>query len=137
MFSYQVPSRGVENIFCRRTPTPEACLETYNYDPSKLNVSQDSSVEVSAVEGKAFAKVDIPERAYFAAETGCHPMIFMPSTVALIEGLENEEVDEGLKAVGSYMNAHGYVSRLCVSNASRVSSCSHHGPLVRHCLPEQ
>jgi hypothetical protein len=66
-----------------------------------------------------FANVDIPEGTYFSAETGCHPVLFMPSTVALIEALEEEKpIGYELEPLDYYMTGYGFASRHFVSFAA-------------------
>jgi hypothetical protein len=123
MVSYQVPSRAVETVFCRREPTPEKCLGGMHYDSKYFNAPPTSfEVKKSGVGDNAgrgvFAIVDIPEGAYFSAETSCHALLFMPSTVALIEALEDEEpIGYELEPFDYYMNGYGVTSRHFVSFA--------------------
>jgi hypothetical protein len=42
-------------------------------------------------------------------------VLFMPSTVAFIEGLEEEPIGDELEALLYYMNGYGFHSRLFVS----------------------
>ena len=116
MVSYQVPPRSMEAVFCRRNPTPEECLCGYHFDPENWNVPASSlEVKKSNVGENAgrgvFAKVDIPENAYVSLEKNVQSVMFMPSTVALIEALEKEPVGDELEALTYYMAGYGFASR--------------------------
>lgn len=123
MISYQFPHRTVEAAFCRQQPTPEECLEYY-LNPSVPNIPA-SSLEVKKSEvgegaGRGlFTKVDIPEGAYVAAETGVNLVKFLPSTISLI--LELWEARETpiakLELLLYYMDGYGFTSRNFVSFA--------------------
>lgn len=123
MESYHVPTRQTEEVFCRRQPTPHACLEDYHYNPEYPNFPEDSAIEVkmSSVGDNSgrgvYAKIDIPKRAYIAAESTCHSLRFMPSTVALIEDMEQAEIDDSIDAVETYMHGYGYSSRVFVRSS--------------------
>lgn len=129
MVSYQVPHRMVEAVFCRRQPTPEACLEQYNFDPEVPNVPSSSfEVKQSAVGDNAgrgvFAKVDIQANTYLAAETGVQDVEFMPSTVDLILSLTEAEIGSRLEVFIWYMDGYAfdrqiYVSMLCLRELGR------------------
>ena len=46
MISYQAPSRTIEDVFCKRQPTPFGCGDDeFNFDPELPNVPT-SSMEV-------------------------------------------------------------------------------------------
>jgi hypothetical protein len=64
-----------------------------------------------------FAKVAIAEDTYLSAETSSHYVMFMPSTVALIEALEDEPIGDELEVLDFYMHGYGFASRLFVSFA--------------------
>ena len=120
MVSYQLPPRSMEAVFCRRNPTPEECLYGYHFDPEYPNVPASSfEVKKSSVGENAgrgvFAKVDIPENAYLSLESNVHSVIFMPSTVALIEALEQEPIGDELESLTYYMAGYGFTSRKFVS----------------------
>jgi hypothetical protein len=124
MVSYQVPHRAVETVFCRREPAPEQCLEgddTYdsNYPNAPLTSFEVKKSGVGDNAGRGvFAKVDIAEDTYLSAETSAHSVLFMPSTVALIEALEEEPIGAELEVLEYYMHGYGFTSRLHVSLAA-------------------
>ena len=103
---------------------PEACLGDRQFDSKYSNAPKTSfDVKKSGVGDNAgrgvFANVDIPEGTYFSAETGCHPVLFMPSTVALIEALEDERpIGYDLEPLVYYMHGYGFTSSYFVSFAA-------------------
>jgi hypothetical protein len=110
----------MEDVFCRRIPTPGECLNGYHFDPEYPNVPASSfEVKKSGVGGNAgrgvFAKVDIPKNAYLSLETNVHSVIFMPSTVALINALEEDPIGDELEILFYYMDGYGFMSRKFVS----------------------
>ena len=117
MVSYQVPPRAMETVYCRKEPTPEECLDgesTYdaNYPNAPLTSFEVKKSSVGDNAGRGvFAKVFIPEDTYLSAETSCHSVLFMPSTVALIEALEEEPTGYELEALDYYMHGYGFTSR--------------------------
>jgi hypothetical protein len=123
MVSYQVPSRTIENVFCRRQPTPFGCDDDeFTFDPETPSVPA-SSLEVK-ISGQGdnsgrgvFTKVDIEEETYIAPETNPQELRFFPSTYALImELLEKcEEEAEALEVVEYYMHGYGFSSHRLVS----------------------
>lgn len=123
MASYQIPSRTIENVFCRRRPTPVECYNgDYIMDPQVPN-AQISSFEVkTSGQGEkagrgVYAKVDIANETYISLETGPHALHFYPSTVALIMELTTkcEEEAEAVEALDYYMFGYGFASRKHVS----------------------
>jgi hypothetical protein len=94
-----------------------------HYDSKYFNAPQTSfEVKTSGVADNAgrgvFAKVDILEGTYFSAETICHPVLFTPSTVALIEALDDEEpIGYELEPLVYYISGYGFTSRHFVSFA--------------------
>lgn len=119
MVSFQVPHRAVENVYCRKIPTPENCIYGY-LDPSIPNIpASEFEVKMSSVgEGAGrgvFTKVDIAEDSYLASEVTVHPVEFMPSTVDLIENLTEEEYAFKSKILHYYMEGYGFFSRWFVS----------------------
>jgi hypothetical protein len=121
MVSYQVPNRAVETVFCRREPTPEKCAVRHLfYDSNYPNVPLSSfEVKKSGVGDNAgrgvFTKINLAQDTYLSAETSSHRVLFMPSTVELIEDLENEPIGHELEALSHYMYGYGCISRLFVS----------------------
>ena len=121
MVSYQVPPKGMETVFCRRQPTPEACLDSdYRFNPFTPNVPMTSfEVKQSRVGNRAgrgvFTKVDIPKGTYMGAEAAVNLVVFMPSTVAMIEALEAANITEALEPIDYYMSGYGFTSRRFVS----------------------
>ena len=120
MVSYQVPSRAMETVFCRRIPTPDTCLghrhftsELDNVPLSELQVKHSGLGENSG--RGVFAKVDIPKGSYVAAEKSVELEYFMPSTVDLIEELEAEIIGDKLEVFVFYVFGYGYSSRRFVS----------------------
>jgi hypothetical protein len=122
MVSYQVPPRAMETVFCRREPMPEECRSLeFTYDSDYPNLPLTSfEVKKSGVGDNAgrgvFTTVDIPENTYLSAETSCHCVWFMPSSVALISALKDEPITgDKLKILDHYMHGYGTMSRLFVS----------------------
>lgn len=120
MVAYQLPHRTVADVFCRRQPTPEECLGMYQLDPANPNVPETSfevkKSEVGDGAGRGlFSKVDIPEGAYLCSETSMYSVNFMPSTVSLIEDLNNEAPGEEANVLLYYMEGYGYMGREFVS----------------------
>lgn len=113
MFSYQVPPKSMEIVYCRQEPTPKDCLDDYTYDQDNQNIPTELfEVKMSGESENAgrgvFTTVDIPQYAYLSAETSCHPVRFMPSTKALLEAidiLEDEIIHDGknMEDVQNYM----------------------------------
>lgn len=134
MVSYQVPHRMVEAVFCKRQPTPEACLPgQYEFDPELPNVPSSSfEVKQSAVGDQAgrglFTKVEIPEDAYLSAETNVQALKFMPTTVDLIQSLAEEDIGKSLDIFNWYMTGYGFYSRTYVSVpcVSELRRCPRH-----------
>ena len=128
MVSYQVPSRTVENVYCRRQPTPLSCInDKYLYNPELSNVPV-SSLEVKKSKvgeyaGRGlFTKVDVPEDVYIAAETAVHSVRFFPSTRELIFKLISlcEQVgDDNYAVLEYYMDGYGFASRKFVRFCGR------------------
>jgi hypothetical protein len=123
MVSYHVPPRAVETVFCKREPTPEQCLDVkgtydFNYPNAPLTSFEVKKSSVGDNAGRGvYAKVDIAEDTYLSAETSSHTVLFMPSTVALIEALEDEPIGDELEVLDYYMHGYGFTSRLFVSFA--------------------
>jgi len=122
MVSYQLPHRTMEAVFCRRQPTPEACLAgSYNYDPAIPNLPASSfEVKHSGISENTglgiFAKVDIPEGAHLSAETKVHAVEFLPSTGYLIENLSKDDTaGDAIDVFMWYMDRYGYSSQKFVS----------------------
>ena len=113
MFTYQVPPKAMETVFCRQEPTPEDCLDDYTYNQENPNIPARLLEVKMSREGEnagrgVFTKVDIPEDAYLSAETSCHPIRFMPSTKALLEAIDDleEEINgdgNNMEVVEQYM----------------------------------
>ena len=124
MVSYQVPPKAMEIVYCRQDPIPTECEDgEFTYDPEEPNFSI-SSFEVKMSEAGensgrgVFAKVDIPGGAYLSAETGCHEVVFMPSTVGLIEDMVNKtdaKINRRIGPVEAYMYGYGCASCVFVS----------------------
>lgn len=115
MMSYQVPSRMIETVFCRREPAPFGCNdEEFHLDPKNQNVPTSSFEVKMSEQGKhagrgVFTKVDIAAESYIAAESFSQSLRFYPSTYKLIAGLEEES--DGLEALEYYMHGYGFTSR--------------------------
>jgi hypothetical protein len=111
----------METVFCRKEPTPEQCLDserTYdlNYPNAPLTSFEVKKSGVGDNAGRGvFAKIDIAKNTYMSAETSSHSVLFMPSTVALIEALEDEPIGDELEVLDYYMHGYGVTSRLFVS----------------------
>jgi len=111
MVSYQVPPKAMETVYCRQEPRPEECeVAWHNYDTDCPNFPISSFEVKMSKEGELagrgiFTKVDIPVDAYLSAETGCHPVSFMPRTKALIEDIHEMEgnVSKRINPVEVYM----------------------------------
>lgn len=133
MASYQVPSRTVENVFCRRQPTPLSCVnDEYIYNPELSNVVV-SSLEVKTSEqgenaGRGlFTKVDMPENTYIAAESTVHAVRFFPTTNELITKLFTTcEPAEKLEVPEYYMDGYGFTSQTFVSLRALSAALSKH-----------
>jgi len=123
MVSYQMPSRSMENVFCRREPTPPECgVGEYHYNPELSNVPTSSmEVKVSGQGEKAgrgvYTLVDIAKDTYISAETASQSLRFFPSTHALIIELLTKcpEQAEALEGFEYYMYGYGFSSRKLVS----------------------
>jgi spermidine synthase/S-adenosylmethionine/arginine decarboxylase-like enzyme len=117
MASYQVPSRSVENVFCRRQPVPPSC-KTYMYNPERPNVPT-SLLEVKASSlgenaGRGlFTKVDIPKGSYIGGEVAGATIRFFPSTREVIDGLYTScnATERELEVLEYYMDGYGFTSR--------------------------
>jgi hypothetical protein len=123
MASYQVPSRSVENVFCRRQPVPPSCTnKTYMYNPERPNVPT-SLLEVKASSlgenaGRGlFTKVDIPKGSYIGGEVAGATIRFFPSTREVIDGLYTScnATERELEVLEYYMDGYGFTSRKFVS----------------------
>lgn len=120
MESYQVPNRAMETVFCRRQPTPEACLVgESDFDPAVPNIPVTSFEVKKSGSGEdagrgVYTKVDIPEYAYLSAETSVHAVGFPPSTAALIRNMSNEDFGDAIDVVDYYMDGYGFSSQLLV-----------------------
>ena len=119
MMSYQVPSRTIETVFCRRQPVPPSCTnEAHIYNPEHPNIPASSmEVRVSGQGENAgrgvFTKVNVVEGTYISAETSAESLRFYPSTYKLIIDLVEkcEEQAEELDVFEYYMHGYGYSSR--------------------------
>jgi hypothetical protein len=111
----------METVFCRKEPKPEECWDgesiySSNYPNAPLSSFEVKKSGVGDNAGRGvFAKMDIPEDTYLSAETSCHSVLFMPSTVALIEALEEEPIGYELEVFDYYMHGYGFTSRHFVS----------------------
>lgn len=123
MVSYQAPSRTIENVFCRREPTPLGCDDDdFTFNPEHPNAPTSSMEVKSSGQGDnagrgVFTKVDIGKDTYISAETASQSLRFYPSTYALImELLEKcDEQAEALEVLEYYMHGYGFTSRRLVS----------------------
>jgi hypothetical protein len=123
MASYQVPSRQVENVFCRRQPVPSSCAnEAYIYNPERPNIPTSllevkaSSLGANAGRG-LFTKVDIPNESYIGGEVAGATIRFFPSTREVIDGLYTScnATERELEVLEYYMDGYGFTSRKFVS----------------------
>lgn len=132
MVSYQLPSRPIENVYCRHQPTPRSCInDEYLYN-SEISNTPASLMEVTTSKaGKnagrgLFTTVDIPAGSYIYLETAVHSVRFFPSTRALISALENElpgPVGDEYEVLEYYMSAYGFSSRIFVSFQCDPQDC--------------
>jgi hypothetical protein len=119
----------METVFCRRKPIPAECLEgEYLYSSNYPNAPLSSfEVKKSSVGDNAgrgvFAKLGLAKDMYLSAETSSHPVLFMPSTVALIEALVDESIGGELDVLHYYMHGYGFISRSFVSFAVWCHLC--------------
>jgi len=124
MSSYQVPSRTVQNVFCRRQPTPLSCLnDEYIYNPERptapvsLLEVKTSSLGENAGRG-LFAKVHIAPDTYLGGETAAHPVHFSPTTYELIFKLYDTcDYTKELEILAYYMDSYGFTMQKFVSPA--------------------
>jgi hypothetical protein len=130
MASYQAPSRTIENLFCRRQPTPFGCKDDeFNFDPELPNVPISSLEvkisEVGDIAGRGvFTKVDIPKGTYISAETASQSLRFFPSTHALIIELlqDCKEQAEAMEVIEYYMYGLSCFPRHAACNLSHSFS---------------
>ena len=134
MFSYQVPPRSMENVFCRRRPTPLECLDSRLILNPSLPSAPISSFKVKASEvGKragrgVFATTDIPRYTYIAPEEAVKTVRFYPYTYQMIVKLKEEGPIEKLlrkfdddawyskvarqsETVDYYLHGYGFTNR--------------------------
>jgi spermidine synthase len=119
MMSYQVPSRTIETVFCRRDPAPYACNDNaFQFVPELPNLPA-SSMEVR-ISGQGehsgrgvFTKVNVVNGTYISAETSAKSLRFYPSTYKIIIDLVEkcEKQAEELEVFEHYMHGYGFSSR--------------------------
>jgi hypothetical protein len=103
---------------------PKECVHDQPFFDSKYPNVPLSSFEVkkSGVGDHAgrgvFTKINIAKDTYFSAETSSQCVLFMPSTVTLIEALKEEPIGHELEVLDYYMNGYGFTSRYFVSLAA-------------------
>lgn len=132
MASYQVPPRTVENVFCRRQPSPLSCTnDEYILNPEHPNVPVSLlEVKASTVGENAgrglFTKVDILKDSFIGGEVAGDIVRFFPFTRKVIDGLYEtcDAAEKRLEAVEYYMGGYGFTSQKFVSSVVRESIMS-------------
>ena len=121
MKSYQDPPKAWETLYCRREPVPEHCNEYRGYHKGIENYSIDNfEVRMSSIGDGAgrgvFAKVDIPQGSFIAAEESYKKVHFTHTTTYLME-TRYERLGEtsGLMKLLQYAYGYGFQRNILVS----------------------
>jgi hypothetical protein len=120
MSGYTVPPKAFEDVFCRKNPVPEECLEVRGFDPKYANARVESfEVKMSTVGERSgrgvFATVDIPANTRIAQEQSVHFVGFPPDTCDTLQSMyEKVGAAATLKSMYEYMHGYGFMSRLMV-----------------------
>jgi hypothetical protein len=112
MRSYSYPSRIVEEIFCRKVPTPTLCDKGHGFDPELPN-AKISSFEVrnSTIPGAGrgvFFKEAFRENTYIAIEASVNDAMISPSTKRLIKYMKSWTSLAGWHTWESWMFGYGF-----------------------------
>lgn len=120
MRGYQIPHKVFQTIFCRQENTSHLC----NFETIKDVKESDLEVKSSSIgdgSGRGvFTKVDIEKGMSIGKESSVNPLIFPPSTTALI--MEYHEDIEGTSIVYDYMDGYGWQVRTFGKEAFYVDS---------------
>jgi hypothetical protein len=125
MFSYQIPSKAAEIVFCRDDPTPAECVApSVQLNPETPNVLieffevRNSTAGENAGRG-LFTTIDIPRGSYLGAEQSVHSVSLRPSSYSIIDELQ-DTLDEAydLFYVDAYATGYGFWHRIYVSHRS-------------------
>ena len=121
MKSYQDPPKAWETLYCRREPVPEHCSEYRGYRKGIENYSIDNfEVRMSSIGDGAgrgvFAKVDIPQGSFIAAEESHKKVHFTHTTTYLMETrYERLGESSGLMKLLQYAYGYGFQRNILVS----------------------
>jgi hypothetical protein len=112
MRSYAYPSRIVEEIFCRKVPTPSLCDKGHGFDPELPN-ARISSFEVrnSTISGAGrgvFFKEAFRENTYIAIEASVNDTMIQPSTKRIIKEMKSSTSLTRWHTWESWMFGYGF-----------------------------
>lgn len=113
MKSYQVPHKVFETVFCRKEPTPEECVNNRGFRMDRVNAPVSSfEVKKSEVADDAgrgiFAKVDIKEGSFMAAEESTKKVYFSPLQTHNVISYSHMPFGKNIEAVYKYMEGYGF-----------------------------
>ncbi|KAL3804429.1 hypothetical protein HJC23_011357 [Cyclotella cryptica] len=124
MYSYQIPPKSFESVYCRQENEPEECEEYNGFWPDVVDVPitevrvQKSGVSESAGRG-VFAVKDIPRDATIALEEGTRAFHVAPSTWKVLDAVyewsdENDfgGIEDKLSAMKYFIEGYGYACQL-------------------------
>ena len=133
MRSFQYPSKGIREVFCRRDPSPPACLEEHGIPPDATLVEVGdlyvAKSQVSDTAGKGvFVSVDVPSiDAILGVEGDLYSVDFPMNVIHLIEDQMHHPLLSECSAsdVELYMYGYGYYESLGAGHEHiRVDSSS-------------
>ena len=126
-FSYQMPQKPIETVFCRAANTPEECTMYRGYSPDYINVPvsclevKESTLVNSGDKIGVFALNDIPKNAGIALDQQVKGFITRPTTWSIIKSLEAKTNEAAIDARDStaqlvnYLEGFGFCSNFLVS----------------------
>ena len=128
MLAFRYPHKSREVVFCRRSPTPEACEPLgHGFDPYRPNVALSSlEVKKSGLGEHAgygvFSTVDIPVLSYLGLERSVHMVLFETDTHELVTSVEYHRDNEillkaGIDDILAYLWGYGFTHAPFVSYA--------------------
>jgi hypothetical protein len=124
---FHYPSKQTETVFCRRNQKLRDCVSGHGFDPERLNLPLEDTLEVkqSSLGEKAgrgvFAKVDIPQNSYVGLEKLIPIIHGSPQTYDLMVNWHKRIpwVAEWWEMLETYTDGYGHifsynVCQLCV-----------------------
>ena len=128
---FHYPSKQTETVFCRRNPELRDCVAGHGFDPERLNLPLQETLEVkqSSLGEKAgrgvFAKVDIPQKSYVGLEKLIPLIHGSPQTYDLMVNWYKRIpwVAEFWEILETYTDGYGHIFSYQVCQLICVISC--------------